>query len=425
MQLWALTNMTTERSIAAGSDGSEGPLWDPFVEALIPNPFHAYDRLRTDNPVYWDSMLQAWMLTRYEDVRQVLLDDNFRTNNLSEAVRLISVKLRKDYTALCKAVEVVLFFRNGEEHLRDRRTLSRVMVNMPLGRLEPVIRDIAASLAANLEKRDEFDAYEDYAAWMPAFVMTRILGLRESDAAVFLELAINFTRVFDIIPTPLFITLNKNAEAIFDILSRRIEAALADGAETGLSIIYEGAAGEGEAKLTEAAALAYFMFMVGTETTSSLISSCIRVLVNSPDLYARLRQDSSLTERFVAEVNRLESAVQRSFRLANRDCIIGGQKIHRDDRVFLLLGAANRDPAKFARPSELNLDRGDSENVAFGAGKHYCLGANLSRLEARIAVEQLLRMRPIGPSERPPEWYLGRAVRRVKSLPVRFVEARS
>ncbi len=107
-------------------------------------------------------------------------------------------------------------------------------------------------------------------------------------------------------------------------------------------------------------------------------------------------------------------------RVAREERVIGGRTIRAGDRVLLLLGAANRDPSAFVRPAVLDLERRDKDDVAFGAGKHACLGRSLAKLEAEIAVEQFLNMPQLEPTGDRETWQIGKTVRRLTSLRVRF-----
>jgi cytochrome P450 len=114
--------------------------------------------------------------------------------------------------------------------------------------------------------------------------------------------------------------------------------------------------------------------------------------------------------------------VQRSVRLCQEDRVIGGKTIRAGERLLLLLGAANRDPAAFAAPDDLKVDRGGPPDLVFGAGHHFCLGASLARLEGRIALEHFVRLPPIELAGEE-SWYPGRSIRRLTRLPVKVVRA--
>jgi transposase len=144
----------------------------------------------------------------------------------------------------------------------------------------------------------------------------------------------------------------------------------------------------------------------------------IRTLIRQPRLRQMAREKPSLVPTIVSEVLRLESNVQRPVRIGRVARVIGGKTIQPGERVMLLLGAANRDPAAFPEPDDLRVDRRALPDVAFGEGHHFCLGASLARLEGRIALEQFLRLPPIEQAGHE-KWYPGRAIRRLIRLPVR------
>jgi pimeloyl-[acyl-carrier protein] synthase len=374
---------------AAANRRSE-PLFDSFAAELIENPYPHYDRLRTCEPVYWDPVLKLWVLTQYDHILEVLKDDSFEVTNLSAMIAEFARAARKDYAPLIRMTESLLFFTTGERHKLSRRTLSQVLTHIPLTRLRAIIHEVAKSLADRVSSNQEFDAVSEYADLLPALIMTRILGLPASDAPVLLELARDFPLLFDIVSPSVYDRLNHKAAVAIDRLSQRITHPIPDGDRAGLLLIYE--ASEIEPKIPAAAALAFSLFAVGTETTSSLTAACIDILLRDPELYRQMRENPRLVSNIVSEVLRLESPVQRGFRVARRDQVIGGKAIRRNDRLLLLFGAGNRDPSVFARPAELEIERQGSDNLAFGGGAHTCLGKALAKLETEVALEQFLGM---------------------------------
>src|SRR5262245_13247504 len=340
---------------AATLDRGPEPLFDSFAADLIENPYPHYDRLRASEPVYWDPVLKIWVLTQYEHILEVLKNNVFEVTNLAEVIAEFGRKAGKDYAALISATEPLLFFTTGERHKLGRGTLSRVLTHIPLPRLQSIIQEIARSLAEQVSSKHEFDAVSDYAELLTARVMIRILGLPAEDAPVFLELARDFPRLLDMVPASLYDRLDPKAAIAIERLSQRITDPSPDGDRAGLLLLYE--ASDGEDKVAAAAALAFSLFIVGTETTSSLTASCIDVLLQYPELYRRARETPVLAPRIVSEVLRLESPVQRGFRVARKDQVIGDKTIQRNDRLLLLFGAGNRDPSVFAQPAELDVER--------------------------------------------------------------------
>ena len=384
----------------------------------LADPYPYYDHLRSTAPVFWEPALRLWVLTRYEDVRAVLYDETADPIDIASSIAVLGRKTKRDFGALIKLVEAILFFQRGERHKRDRRSLGRVLTRIPLSELEPIIDAIAGSLAAELAARERFDFAREYAEMVPALVISHILGLPATDARPLVELSADLTRAFDAVPISLFTKLNRQAAAGIDRLVERITQAVAEKRNDGLTLIHEEVVQSEKADLEEAAALAFFAFIVAMETTSALIASCVYRLLRDPDLYRSARENPALAEPIVAEVTRLECPVQRVVRIARRAASIGGQEIKEGDRILLLLGAANRDPAAFARSQELDASRGEVENVAFGGGKHFCLGTSLARLEARVALGHILRMPHALCLAGPQNWYAAKTIRRITSLPV-------
>jgi cytochrome P450 len=155
-----------------------------------------------------------------------------------------------------------------------------------------------------------------------------------------------------------------------------------------------------------------------------LVGLIIHTLLEQPRLCGLARETPALAPVIVSEILRLESNVQRSLRICRERRVVGGTTIEPGERVLLLIGAANRDPAAFPYPDDVALQKRPTPDVSFGAGSHFCLGASLARLEGRIALEHFLRL-PAVEREAEERWYPGRSIRRLIELPVRVVEPAS
>jgi len=168
-----------------------------------------------------------------------------------------------------------------------------------------------------------------------------------------------------------------------------------------------------------------FVLFAGHETTTNLIASGVLWLVRNPDLMARLRAEPERVADAVEELLRMDGPVQMVFRLAREDVEYGGTTIRAGERVHLVLNGANRDPSVFDRPDELDIDRGRSRHVSFGPGAHFCLGAPLARLEARVALQGLLaRFEVLALEPEPLSWRPELVIHGLRSLPVRYSRRR-
>jgi cytochrome P450 len=393
-------------------------IFDPFDEKLSVAPFPEYHRLRSVEPVHWSPPLQSWVLTRMADIQAVLNDDSFRTVDTAKTLGDLARRSGRNYDPIIRFLDATLFFKDGAGHRQDRRTISKIMNRTTLSQLEPVIENFASSLSSKIRNLSEYDAIEEFADPLPQFVMAHILGLPLSDVPALSELLAQLTLIFDVATPELCNSINAKVGEALELLKSRIAGAAASPVESGLSILYGSTSGAESERLADAAAIALFTYRVGSETTTGLIGLLIRTIIQQPQLRQMVRENPSLAASVVSEVLRLESNVQRLGRICRKARVIGGRSIQPGQRVMLLLGAANRDPAAFAEPDRLSLDRPGEADVVFGAGQHFCLGASLARLEGRIALEQFLRLPRIEQAgdER---WYSGRSIRRLVRLPVR------
>jgi cytochrome P450 len=172
---------------------------------------------------------------------------------------------------------------------------------------------------------------------------------------------------------------------------------------------------------TELLSLCMLILGAGHETTTNLIGNAVLALLRHPSQRRRLQDDPSLIGSAVEEFLRYDSPVQLTDRVATVDCEIAGQPIRRGQVVALLLGAANRDPSRFADPDRLDIGRQENHHLSFGHGAHFCLGAALARLEAQIAIATLLRRFPDFDGERAPkEWKRSMVLRGPTKLRLRL-----
>jgi cytochrome P450/acyl carrier protein len=305
------------------------------------------------------------------------------------------------------------FLRNGDDHRTARRALGLAISRVPFRELEPMIDEMAGSLAADVARRRCFDAVKDFADVLPSRVMTRILGLPESDADLLREIGDDIARTFDIVSLSVYQDLDLKAERALKHLCQRVQDAVAAGQENGVTVLYNEGGNAPDDKVMATAALILFAFAVGSVTTSSLLAFAIDLLLECPDLYARARDDTSLAAAVAAEAGRLQSPVQRALRVATEDRVVGGKPIKRGQRLILLMGAANRDPDAFSQPDSACVPRDESRDLVFGAGRHVCLGMNLARIEARLALTHFLSL-PLLERDAPATFRSGVTVREIQ-----------
>jgi hypothetical protein len=404
-------------TMGTSKDSIELP-FGPLVSGLLKSSHPHNARLRAPEPVYWDPLLRAWVLTRTEDASEVINDESFLVLDIGKPIVDMGHTADEDFSHLVSAVGALSLFRNGDDHRAARRALSRAIARVPFRDLEPVIDEVAAALVADVSQRRTFDAVRDFAGVLPARVMARILGLPESDRQLLQELGDDLTRTFDIVSPGVYEDLSRKVEATLRHLRKRVEEAVAAGQENGVTVLYEESSAAGQDRVAATAALILFAFAVGSVTTSTLIACSIDLLLADADLYAAACDDVSLAAAVAAEAERLQSPVQRSLRVATEDRIVGGKWIRRGQRLVVMVRAANRDPDAFGL-DPAGPRRDDGGGSASVEGRHACAEINLRRIESRVALKHFLKLPPLE-RDGPPALRPAITVPQLASLPVRF-----
>jgi cytochrome P450 len=378
--------------------------------SFLADPYPAYDRLRRDSPLFWSEQLRCWLVTRHDDATAALRDPGRFSSALPSGSGGRGDPPLADFFALARRW---LFFRDPPEHARVRLPVSRLLAPGVVERPRPVIQQVTDELIEAALARGHLDAVSQLAFPLPARVLARLIESNpEDEGRTFgwmqaIAAASRWPRDASLVGAGRRATAELTAH-----LRRRAGAGFH---QDGLGQLLRGGL-----DAAEAAAQCLLLVFAGNETTQHLIANGLRALLCHPGQMQRLREDPSLGERAVEDLLRYDSPVQGVSRVARQEVRWHGRTIRPGDEVLVLLGAANRDPERFDEPARLDLARAVNPHLAFGLGSHYCPGAALARLEARIALPTLLRRSPdlrlaVGPSA----WRTGNLVSRgLVSLPV-------
>ena len=361
-------------------------LLDPEVLA---NPYPLYRRLREEDPVHWDPYLHAWVVTRYEDVVDVLLHFNAARTPAPDRLAALGMEALSPIAAVM--VRQMLFL-DPPEHGRVRRLASVAFTPRRIAHLREHIRQIAEGLVDELAGRGGFDVMAALAGPLPAIVTAEMLGVPTADHEMLKDWSQDFAEMlgnFQHNPGRAEKTLQSVEEMVEYFSAALIREA---GAPTeGLINALATAEVDGD-RLTEEEIVANVIVTMvgGQETTTNLIGNGLLALLRQPDQLERLRSDAALMPSAVEELLRYESPSQHTARLAPAGAVLGGKEIPEGAAVIAVMGAANRDPERFSDPDRLELGREDNRHVAFGWAAHFCFGAPLARMEGQIAFETLL-----------------------------------
>lgn len=393
-----------------------GPRLNLLAPEVRANPYPYYAELRRTSPVCQVGPGEVWAVTRYDDVITVLKNP---LRYSSEGMRRATCPAWLEDAPFAQSMVV----HDPPAHGRLRALVNRAFGPTALNRLEPWVREQAESLAARLTAGQELDLVEAFNRPLPSAVMRELLGLDASLEPLFPRWADDLTSTSSVAPGDLGrmeqirYTVREARHHLTAVLENR---RLAPGQDMVSELI--SARVEGEA-LTDAELLGFlFMLLIaGMETTIHLLSHSARLLMEHPEVLARVRADRSLLPRLVEEVLRCEPPVHGILRVTTAETELSGVRLPAGAWVLALLASANRDESRFPDADRFDIDRPGPQNLPFGYGIHFCLGAPLARLEARLGLDALLsRFSAIVPRG-PVTWNLSLSVRGPRSLPVELV----
>jgi cytochrome P450 len=367
---------------------SETFAFHPLDPATRRDPFGAYARGRREHPVFVHEglPLRVASVFRYDDVQAILRDPETWSNQFP--------LVRQLGRAAGDEPPASMLGSDPPEHTRLRSLVSKAFTPRIVQRLEPRMRQIADELVREAVGAREVDLVEALAYPLPVVVIAEIIGIPAADRARFkrwsdeaiASLGLVFFGGVDEARVERQLRLFQEMRGYFVPLAEERRRAPQEDLLTGLvQAEHEGS----RLSHDEMLSLLVLLLVAGNETTTNLIGNAVLELVAHPEAEKRLREDPALLPTAVDEVLRYASPVQFDPRRATREVELHGVRLRPDDYVLCWLGSANRDERVFERPDVFDVGRNRNPHLAFGFGPHYCLGANLARLEARVALEAL------------------------------------
>jgi cytochrome P450 len=384
-----------------------------LTDDLRRDPYPMYAQLRPASPLHIEAA-NLWLLLDHEGVRRALTD----SESFASSVDLPTGKA-PDW----------LVFSDPPRHTRLRALILRAFTPRAVAALEPRVREISRQLLDPLRARGELDLVADYAGPLPTLVIADMLGIPAADRPRFLRWSatiVNLSHVLaDADAAARAVAEHAAVKAEMQAYLEDLLAARRDVATDDLLHGLATAEIDGE-RLGLPDILGFFQLLLaaGTETTTNLIDNAILALLEHPDQRARLDAEPDLLPAAIEEVLRHRSPLQMVFRQTLRPVALSGKTIPAGQLVLVLLGAANRDPAAFPDPDRFDITRAQTHHLGFGHGIHFCIGAALSRLEARVALPDLLALPGLARASDEP-WTPREAllVHGPASLPLRFTPA--
>ena len=368
------------------------PPFDVRDPAFLANPYPVFHQLRATAPVF-KSPYNRWFVTKYDDTQLLLRDRRFG-KDFDNPDALMQ---RFGPTALQEPAVVelshMMLMRDPPDHTRLRGLVTQAFTARRIEALRARVQELTDRLLDKVIPLGRMDAIRDLAFPLPVIVICELLGIPEEDQARFVTGSASGGALLN--PTPPTRAELDNANrgtlesgAYFERLFERRRRDPRDDLITRMVQAEE--AGD---RLTtaELRANVSLLFGAGHETTVNLIGNGLLSLLRHPDQWQMLRDDPSLIPNAIEEIQRYESPVQAVARTASEPVELSGVTLPAHAIVVSFVGAANRDPAVFEQPDRFDIARKDLRPLSFGGGIHFCLGAQLARIEAAVVLETVLR----------------------------------
>jgi cytochrome P450 len=402
-------------------------LLSPSVSA---DPFPVFAALRERDPVHFSEAHQAWLITRYDDVSAAFQNKAFSSDRVrpllssaadgpgggaggpgggSAGTRERSRSSRSEESKRLLALMADwMVVSDPPAHTRLRKLASGAFKSQRISAMDRRITELVDELL------DEFmgepgpkDLVEGLAYPLPATVIAAMLGAPLTDRDLFREWSDELALVaFGVGGDDREERHERALRGLDEMAAYFRDLVAVRRADPGEDMLSELLAPTDGDRLddTEIVGMCALLLFAGHETTTNSIANSVHTLLSHPDQLARLRTDPGLINHAVEELLRFDGPIKVLNRWVVADTEVGGRTIRTGERVHLVLGGANRDPDKFAHPDEVDLARQPNQHVAFGRGIHACIGAQLARLETRVAVGRIVERLPGLALAETPEW---------------------
>ncbi len=405
---------------------------DPAHPNFARDPYAQLAALRRTAPVHWSPALKGWTVLQYDAVRHVLSNPTHSADTFTTYYQSLSPERQSQTQSLLRFLGNWLVFIDPPRHIRMRRITAKVFTTHALQKIETNVVSIVDHLLADMQRdaasgQTEQDLVARFSNPLPAYVIMDMLGVPRAllpemkqwsdDIKLFIGVALNaedkYTRA------------TQGVDAMADAFRALIAAHRANPEDDILSLLIAARDDEADGSaLTddEIIATAILFLFAGHETTTNLVTMASLAMMRDEPLrqtFLGLDQPAQI-ELAVEEFLRHDGPTPIMMRVANVDHDLGDQHIKKGERVFPVIASANRDESVFENPDQINFSRTPNRHLTFGYGTHFCLGAPLARMEAKIALPKLHKTFPTMAATQPPVWADGYTLRGPTHLPVRL-----
>jgi cytochrome P450 len=390
--------------------------FDVASPEVLRNPYALFAQIRRAAPVSRLMPMGFLGVGRYQDVLNVLQNSKHFSNSGYTAA--IPPEMRGP-----AGVEVSIVHTDPPRHGKLRGLVTKAFTPRTVTQLEPRIRQIAHELVDAVASKGDFDLVHDVAIPLPMIVIAELLGVEPERRRDFKRWTGDLVSAFSMITSDNAARVTASAREFYTYFGKVLAERRREPREDLISLLLQGEVDGARLTSQEVLSFVNTLLIAGNETTTGLIGNTLVALTNHPDTLTEVRANPSLIPNLVEEVLRYESPEQCIFRQTTTDVEVDGELIPQGAVVLPLLASANRDESRFPDPDRFDIHRDTKGHLAFGMGIHFCLGAPLARLEAKVLLEVMLsRMEDLQRVEQEVAWQPSFFIRKPQRLRLRARE---
>jgi len=357
---------------------------------IMRNPYPVYQRLRNEAPILWSERWQSWVVSRYQDVNASLKDKENLSNEARQSLlfsQFTPDQLEKTAFLRTYFAQKDIINSDPPDHTRMRAPVQKAMMPRVIAEMEQKTRRLAKELFDKAVQKQTFDFVENFAYPFPVILAAEIMGAPSEDQLKFKDwtadfLAFQGTGLADFERT---LRSQKSLVDFVGYIERLVEKRRSQPEADLISALLES-----DYSTPELVSTCCTLLVAGHETTTNLLGNIVLLLHRHPEQWNALKNEPQLIPSAVEESLRYEAPKQRNFRRAKKTHDFGGATIEANDMVFQLIGSGNRDERFFENPDCYDIRRSPNAHLSFGSGIHFCVGASLARLEAKVFLELFL-----------------------------------
>src|SRR5450755_3666468 len=369
-----------------------------FSDEILQDPYPAYARLHEEGPLHYVDVGKwaVWSIFSHAECSSIAKDPRLSAKRAQQMLLPLPFSRQAEFSELARMLGLWLIFMDPPEHTRLRKLLNKGFSPAAIEGLRPQVEAIVDRMLKPLQHGSEVELMREFANPMPVRIILEMLGIPQELQDTFVDWS-RAIAVFRGNPNRTVDEARAAQDALVGLTEffRKTVAERRRNKGNDLISLLIDIEEEGEA-LTEEELYAQCIALLfaGHETTRNLIGNGMYTLLQNPKQTAELREKPEMIRSAVEELLRYESPVQLTARVLKEDIEVCGQTIRKGWTVQCMLGAANRDPKQFEDPNQLDLKRLNNQHLAFSAGLHFCIGAQLARLEGQVALLNLVQRFP-------------------------------